>query len=293
MATVVGDLDSIIQTVVGPEIELTSRQNVLMRGLVDVREFPRNKGNPLDRPKLGKLVAYDMTEGVEVTNEQVYSDSDVSINPTEVGLLTILTRRTLGRAPAGFQKQCVEENTRAYAEKLEKDLLALFSGFSGGLSGANAAISFGQIGAQITNLRSASEPGPAPHFGVLHPAHAWDIRSAIMGLTVGSGLVLGTGGIIAPENPNKAMRDAALQPLLGVPMYQSGLIAVDASDDAYSFVGSKYAIMLYINEAGTMDKQWNARRRAWDLVYTGEYAAVEWVDSYGRYLLADATAPTA
>ena len=292
MAIVVGDLDSIIQ-VTTAEVELPSRQDVLMRGLVDVRTFPRNKGNPLDRPKLGKLTAYDLTEGVEIANEQVYSDTDVSINPTEVGLLTILTRRTLGRAPAGFQQQCVQENKRAYGEKLEKDLLALFSGFSGGLSGANAALTFGQVGAYITQMRGASEPGPRPHYGVLHPNHTWDVRSAIMGLTTGSGLVLGTGGIIAPENPNKAMRESSIGSLLGVPMYESGLINVDSSDDAYSAVFSKYAIMLYINEEGMMDKQWNARRRAWDLVYTGEYAAVEWVDSYGRYLLADATAPTA
>lgn len=292
MATTVANLDSVIQ-VMTAEMELTARQDVLMRGLVDVRTFPKHKGSPLDRPKLGKLTAYDLVEGVAITNEQVYIDTDVSVNPTEVGLLTIVTRRMLGRAPSGFEAQIVRENKRAYAEKMEKDLLTLFSGFSVGLSGANAGISVGQFGAYITRVRGASEPGPEPLYAVLHPNHVWDIRSAIMGLTVGSGLVLNTGGIIAPENPNRAMREKSLGSFLGVPTFQSGLIAVDSSDDAYSGIFSKYAIMLYVNEEGSTDRQENARLRGWDLVYTGEYAAAEWVDAYGAYLLADATAPTA
>jgi hypothetical protein len=284
--TKVADLDSIIQTITAAT-QLTSRNEVVMRQLVRVLEMPEHKGNPIDRPKLGKLIAHDLTEGVDIAAPQSLVDTDVSINPLEVGLQTILTDRNLSRSPAGFLQMVKEEHRRAYAEKLDEDLLALFSGFSNGHSGANSAVTVGHFGGGHAFIKGNTEPGPDPIYAVMHPYHAWDVIGGLIPLSSGNVSAAAGSGI-----SEHVLATASIGKIFNTMVFEDGNISVDSSDDSYSAVFSKEAIMLIVVDEGSMRSERNESLRAWELNFVGEYGLGEWVDSYGYYVLGDATAPS-
>lgn len=296
MTTRIADLDSIIQVIVA-ETHLTSRQGTVMRGLVREIPYPEGSGSPWDRPKLGKLGASSLTEGLPIAAAQRLTDTDVSINPAEVGLQTVLTDTMLKRAHGGFVLQVAEEHSRAYGEKLDKDLLGLFSGLGNGLSSTSNALTLGNIGAGRARVKGASEPGPDPIFMVLHTYQAWDIQSSIIPIQDTTTATYSSAGRLSAGGPvmaaDQILRTGMLGTLFGIPVLESGLISVDSSDDAYGAVFSKEAFILLTVDEGSMRPQRFEAQRATELNFVGEYGFGEWVDSYGYYLLTDASAPTA
>lgn len=290
--TTVAQLDSIIQTIVA-ETQFTARHKTVMRQLVRVLDMPEHEGSPIDRPKIGKLVAGGLVEGMDIASPQPFTDTDVSINPTEVGLQSVLTDRMIRRAPSGFREMAAEEHARAYAEKMDTDLLGLFSGFSTGISNASNALTVDDLGVGRTNVKGNSEPGPDPLYGVLHPYQAWDIHRGLVPIHAGSAasdvdaLLFPVGGV-----SEMVLREAGIGRLFGVTWFEDGNISTDSGDDAYGAVFSKEAIMLIVTSEGSMRPERDESLRAWELNYVGEYGFAEWVDSYGFYLFTDAAAPS-
>ena len=293
--TGVADLDSIIQTVVTDTI-LTARQMPVCRRMFRNYMVPEHRGSPFDLPKLGKLTAYPVAEGADYVAPQSLTDTDVSVNPTETIVQTMVTKRMLGRAPSDLKSMINEEHARAWSERMDLDGLALFSGFATGLSATNTTLFVGNFGAGRARVKGNAEPAPDPIVAILHPYHFWDLLAGSIPLSQGTTAVYsGQGNMMGGNAPNYANAAAGynMRELFGVPIVEDGLITVDASDDAYSFIGSRQALYLCITDEGHMDPQWDASARAWELNFVGEYAWVERVDLWGYFLLADATAPTA
>ena len=218
---------------------------------------------------------------------QKLQDTDISINPTEVGLQSILTRRMLDRAPAGFMELAIMEHKNAWKEKNEPDLLGLFSGFSVVIGAAGSALILGEVGAGSMRLRGATEPGPKPHVLVLHPYHIWSVFGGVVPLTSGA-VAAGGGGAVSDE----VLRENFVTRLLGMDLFESALISIDSSDDGYGVAMSKAAIILIVTHEGDIDPEWNASLRGWELNFVGEYGYAEWTDSYGVALLGDLAVPT-
>ena len=290
--TTVADLTSIIQVIVA-ETQFTTRHNTVMRPLVRVLDMPEHKGNPIDRPKMGRLTAGSLTEGEDIASPQTVTDTDISINPLEVGLQSVLTDRMISRAPGGFEMMVATEHARAFAEKFDTDLLGLFSGFSIGRDDVGNSLGVAEIGAGRANIKSASEPGPDPLFVVLHTNHAWDIVDGLIPL-VGAATPGGLDNIVFPIDgvSNQALMNANIGKLFSMAVFESGLIAVDSNDDAYSAVFSKEALLLVVTDEGSMRPERDESLRATELNYVGEYGFGEWVNSYGYFLRKDAAAPS-
>lgn len=293
--TGVADLDSIIQVVVTDTI-FTARQAPVMRRAVRNLMLPSKRGSPFDLPKLGKLTAYPVSEGNDYTAPESVTDSDVSVNPTEVIVQTMLTDRMLNRAPGDIQAMVSEEHARAYAERMDLDGLALFSGFSNGLSAAGSALLVANFGAGRARVKGNAEPGPDPVVAVLHPYQYWDILAGTIPVSQGTTAVYALQGNAltgnSPEAANRAI-SGGLRELFGVPILEAGLIQADASDDGYGAILSRDAIYLCITDEGHMAPQRDESARAWELNFVGEYAFVERVDAWGYYFLTDMAAPTA
>lgn len=293
--TGVPDLDAIIQTIVADTI-LTSRQMPVMRQVCRNFLLPMKKGSPFDLPKLGKLTAVAVSEGQDYESPQSITDTKVTVNPTEVIVQTMLTKRMLSRSPAEIEALIREEHSRAWAERMDLDGLAMFSGFSNGLSSAGNSLTVANFGAGRARVKGNAEPGPDPIVAVLHPYNLWDILAGTIPLTTGTTVVYPVQGSVmggnSPEYANRAL-SGGLRELFGVPIYEDGLITQDSGDDSYNAIFSRNALYLCITDQGSMDPQWDASARAWELNFVGEYAFVERVDAWGYYLFVDALAPTA
>ena len=245
--------------------------------------MPEHKGHPIDIPRLGTLTAQSLTEGVDLASPQTLGDSDVSISPEEVGLQVILTDRMLDRAPAGFFNMVADECGRAYAEKLDTDLLSLLDGLSTSTPGAGIVL-------QLTDLSNArayvrgnpTEPGPEPLYCVLHPYHLNSIVNELVPVT--------NVAAMPPDISEEVLRNyfVGKTKIFGMPVFEDGNIAVDANNDAKGGVFSKKAFILIVTQEAKPRTQEDTSLRATELNLIGEYGYAEWQDSFGVEIFAEA-----
>lgn len=283
--TQISSLGDIIQTIVGETI-YTQRQKVVMRQLVRTLVWPDGKGHPLDLPKLGKLTANALVEGVDMNNPETLTDTKVTITPTNVGLQVFLTDRMLNRAPPGFGKMVAEEMARAYGEKMDKDLLGLFSGFANGLSASTAALNVGNLGAGRARIKgNTTEAAPEPIHCVLHPYHLWDIHSSLLPLASG---VMAAG---ATDEISAEVLRAKMGHAFAMDIWEAGNIG-GTPTTTYSAIFSKEGLLLVIVDEGRARSQRDESALGDEVNFVGEYGYGERTDVFGYFLLADATAPT-
>ena len=288
MTSTVADLDSLIQVVVG-QMRMTARHATPMAGLVTRVDMPQNRGNPFDLPKMGLLNAVGLQEGVDYNSFETVSDTDVSIDPTEVGVFVALTDRLRRRAPGQFQQQVVQESRRAYSYKLDLDLLRQLDSFSTSLAGAGNVLQIGHLSASRALVKGGSEPGEGPVYAVLHPYAIKDIVDDLV--PAGSNAIAAgisddiTRGYLTENYVGRTK-------LYGMDIFEDGNIEIDSGDDVKGGVFCKNAIFLGITLEPSPETQRDASARADELVIIGEYGYAEWLDSAGVELFSDAVAPT-
>ena len=81
--------------------------------------------------------------------------------------------------------------------------------------------------------------------------------------------------------------------LFNVPIFHDGNISIDSEDDAYSAVYSKLAFIYLVGWSPDTWIEEDKSLRGWEIGIVADYGMVEEDDSYGRYILCDASAPTA
>ena len=286
--TTASDLDSLIQVIVG-EMRFTARHAVPMANLVTRVDMPENRGSPFDLPKLDTLTAVNLTEGVDVTSFETVTDSDVSIDPTEVGVFVALTDRSLRRAPAAFESAVAGEAARAYAYKLDLDLLRQLDSFSTSLVGAGSAVGINHLSAARSRVKGGSEPGQGPVHVVLHP---FGIKDIVDDLVPGASNAIPAG--ISDDVTRQYLTENFVgnTKLYGMSVWEDGNIELDTLDDAIGGLFCQNAIFLAITMEPTQEKQRDASLRGDEIVIVGEYGYAEWLDAAGVELYHDATAPT-
>ena len=287
--TTASDLDSLIQVIVG-EMRFTARHAVPMANLVTRVDMPENRGSPFDLPKLDTLTAVNLTEGVDVTSFETVTDSDVSIDPTEVGVFVALTDRSLRRAPAAFESAVAGEAARAYAYKLDLDLLRQLDSFSTSLVAAGSPVGIGHLAAGRSRVKGGSEPGQGPVHVVLHP---FGIKDIVDDLVPGASNAIPAG--ISDDVTRQYLTENFVgnTKLYGMSIWEDGNIELDTLDDAIGGLFCQNAIFLAITMEPTQEKQRDASLRGDEIVIVGEYGYAEWLDSAGIQLIHDAVVPVA
>jgi len=287
--TTASDLDSLIQVIVG-EMRFTARHAVPMANLVTRVDMPENRGSPFDLPKMGTLTAVNLTEGVDVTSFETVTDTDVSIDPTEVGVFVALTDRSLRRAPAAFESAVAGEAARAYAYKLDLDLLRQFSSFSNTLGSASNDMTIGYLSAGRARVKGGSEPGQGPVHVVLHP---FGIKDIVDDIVPSATNVIPAG--ISDDVTRQYLTENFVgnTKLYGMSIWEDGNIELDTLDDAIGGLFCQNAIFLAITMEPTQEKQRDASLRGDEIVIVGEYGYAEWLDAAGIQLIHDAQVPTA
>lgn len=211
----------------------------------------------------GRLTAYSLSDGVDMTQAQSLADTTTSYTPAEVGVQVVIAYTTLSRvADADLLRRTGRMMHNAYDLKEDADGCAQFSSFVPILGSAGTVMSIGHALAgssrlRIGNDRANPEPAPAPYYGILHPLQLGTIAANLAALsTTGAGTTItseGTyGGLRTPGST--ALSDAqmrkgpdAVGSLFGVEYYGDANIAVDSSDDGSGAIFSKEALV-YVSE---------------------------------------------
>lgn len=252
----------------------TAVEQSLLLGLVTRYDIGSVAGKTVQVPKYPAITAANLTEGTDMSATEV-STSSVTITVGEVGSQVVLT----DMAAFGAGNPAQELGTvlgNAIATKMDKDLIALFDGFSSSIGTAGAEITVADLFKAAATLRANKATGQ--YSAVLHPYQAYQLKANLTNTFANP-----NGG----DLQNEAMRNGFVGSIAGINIYESANISVDGSDDAKGAVFAPEALAIAMKRDFNIETERNASLRAWELNATAVYGVGELDDSYGVEILSD------
>jgi len=276
-------LNDLLPSIVA-EALFVAQERSIMRGLVRNFTLPLGSGKTVTVPVYPKQTAAGVNEGTDLTNTEVATSGAV-LTVGEVGIMTTVTDMARNASASNVIADVGRLFGEAIAAKMDKDLTALFAGFSAGEGDYTTQITAEAIFKSVAKLRGAGVD-PAGCVAVLHPEIAFDLKKAL----TTSGSVAFTGGGGVTNVANEAMQMGFVGMLAGIPIYETSNI--DYVTNAGDFPGAVFhrdALGLAMMQDIKIETQRDASLRADELVATAVYGVGELYDGYGRYLKYDSS----
>ena len=273
-ATTSSTLDDLFANII-MQARFTAEENSLMAGLITRYDIGNVAGTTIQVPKYPAVTAADLTEGTDMSSSTV-STSGVTVTVGEVGAQVLLT----DMAAMGAGNPAQELGTvlgNSIATKMDKDIIALFDGFSTSLGSAGTEITVADLFKAAATLRNAKATGPV--YAVVHPYHAYQLSANLTNTFANP-----NGG----DLQNEAMRNGFVGSIGGIEVYQSANITPDGSDDAKGAVFTREALCIAMKRDFNLETERDASNRAFELNATAVYGVGELDDSFGVEMLFDA-----
>ena len=273
-ATTSSTLDDLFANII-MQARFTAEENSLMAGLITRYDIGNVAGTTIQVPKYPAVTAADLTEGTDMSSSTV-STSGVTVTVGEVGAQVLLT----DMAAMGAGNPAQELGTvlgNSIATKMDKDIIALFDGFSTSIGAAAQEITVADLFKAAATLRNAKATGPV--YAVVHPFHAYQLSANLTNTFANP-----NGG----DLQNEPIRNAFEGSIGGIEVYQSANITVDGSDDAKGAVFTREALCIAMKRDFNLETERDASNRAFELNATAVYGVGELDDTYGVEMLFDA-----
>lgn len=271
-------LNDLLPSIVA-EAMFVANERSIMRNLVKNYDLPMNSGKTITVPRYPVQSAAAVNEGTDLTNTAVSTDG-ATLTVGEVGIMTTVTDYARMTSASNVIADVGRLFGEAIAKKIDKDLLALFSGFSTDVGGASTAMSASLVAKAVATLRANSVPGDEL-FCVLHPYVAYDLKANLTNTWANP-----NGGLIQ----NEAMATGYVGTLFGVPVFESANIAnTGTAGDYVGGVFHRNALGLAMLQDIRIETQRDASLRADEVVATATYGVGELYDTYGVGITADSS----
>ena len=240
-------------------------------------------GKSVEVPIYSAVSAAAVSEASDLSNTAIDPTSK-TITCSEHGIMTTLTDLGRNAAPRNVAADIGRLFGEAIAKKIDKDLTALFGGFSTTVGSNSTAMSASLIFQAVAKLRAAGVPGENLS-AVIHPQVAFDLKS---GLT----------NTFANPNPgvgNEALRTGLVGQIAGVNIFETSNIA-DASGNDPGTTGDYKGAVFHSDALGLammqdlkIETQRDASLRADEIVATAVYGVGELDDSKGCEVESDSS----
>jgi len=240
-------------------------------------------GKSVEVPIYSAVSAAAVSEASDLSNTAIDPTSK-TITCSEHGLMTTLTDLARNSAPRNVAGDIGRLFGEAIAKKIDKDLTALFGGFSTTVGSASTAMSASLIFQAVAKLRANSVPGDNLN-AVIHPQVAFDLKS---GLT----------NTFANPNPgvgNEALRSGLVGQIAGVNIFETSNMTDSSSNDPGTTGDYKGAVFhpealgLAMMQDLKIETQRDASLRADEIVATAVYGVSELNDTNGCEVEADSS----
>lgn len=275
----IASMNSLFNTIYEDTL-FVAREMSLMSGLV----FPYTGTGMADR-KVGiypQATAQVVAEGEAFSNPlNMTKTLKMTISPFKVKTQAILTDERLATDPEDARQAASREMGQAIAQKIDEDLLGLFSSFDTDKGTAGSALTIRRVAAAMSVLRNSNVSNPLSV--VLHPYGWFDIWIEL-GQPQANQALLG-------DTANQALRDYFVGSWINMNWYTSSNISVDSADDAVSAVFHREALALDVRKAITPEVARDADRDAWKINMSAWYGKAVRRSDYGVALTHDATEP--
>ena len=273
-ATTSSTLDDLFVNIVA-QARFTAEEQSLMRNLVTLYNITGTPGKTVQVPKYPSITAAALTEGTDMSSTAV-STSSVTVTVGEVGAQVLLTdMATYGAGDPAAELGTVLGN--AIATKMDKDLLALFDGFSTSLGATTTELTVAYLFQAAATLRANKAMGRM--VGVFHPYQTYALKANLTNTFANP-----NGG----DLQNEAMRNGYVGTIAGIDIFESANVTIDGSGDAKGAIFTPEALCMALKRDFNIEPQRDASNRAWELNATAIYGVAELDDSYGVEMYFDA-----
>ena len=271
-----------LYTEIVAEALFVASERSIMRPLV--RNYAVTGGGlSVEVPIYSAVSAAAVSEGSDLSSTAIDPTSK-TITCSEHGIMTTLTDLGRSSAPRNVAADIGRLFGEAIAKKVDKDLTALFGGFSTTVGSASTTMSAALIFQAVAKLRANSVPGDNLN-AVIHPQVAFDLKS---GLT----------NTFANPNPgvgNEILRSSLVGQIAGVNIFETSNMTDSSSNDPGTTGDYKGAVFhpdalgLAMMQDLKIETQRDASLRADEIVATAVYGVGELNDTNGCEIEADST----
>lgn len=276
-------LNDLLPSIVA-EAMFVANERSIMRGLVKNYSLSAGQGKTVTVPIYPQISAAAITEGDIVTNTAV-STSGVTLTVATNAIRTMVSDLSVASSASNVVADLGRLFGEGIARKIDKDLTALFAGFSAGTGDYSGAITAEAIFTAAAKLRGQGID-PAGMVCVLHPEIAFDLKKAL----TTSGSVAFTAGGVFGDAANQAMVQGYVGQLAGVPIYETSNIDYDTN--AGDFPGAVFhrdALGLAMIGDVTIETARRIDYLSTEVVAACHYGVGELQDGLGRFLKYDSS----
>ena len=293
MATTTGELGDTIPTII-EEAQFTAQFKAVMRPLC--WNIPKGKGTTVNVPYFGEATSRQLTEGVDMANDEKMNDTNVQITPYEAGLKIILTDVVIEDDNEALIRAAGVVLGDAYEKKRDTDLLARLDNATNSLAGAGTTLTMGHIAAARAllggNATSSGGPAPTPYVTVIHPFQELDIVDVLTPLVPVASTTAAAGAMGGMAED--VLRNYSIGRLFGGPVINDGNLIADTADDIKGgmFAAGNRGGIIYVSAREPMVKPTRDESlRGWELVYVGRYGVGNYLNGWTVELYTDAATP--
>ena len=276
-----GNLEN-AQRIIISTARYTEEHNAPAMNLIEQFSLPKGS-KQVTVPKVGQMDMTDLVDGQDIIDEEDIGMTTVDLTAAEVGAKIVITDKLARQSAENVFSIIGRQLGDGMARKKDKDVLALYSGFSTDIGSAGRSMSLANVSATVAYARG-NKFGSEVYI-VQHPFAVWDIANTAV-----------TASTTYPV-PNGWSADllgnffSGLRPINGVPIFEDGNITIDSSDDAVGVCADKSALAVLKSVDTRTERQRDASLRATEVVITADYGVFELDDSKGVALTLDAGTP--
>ena len=245
-----------------------------------IQHFKLAKGEKsITIPFTGKATAVALTDGVDMADSAAIGFSSTSLTTAEVGVKFIVSDKLVRQANDDIFRIVGKQGGEALARKADRDIIALFDGFSeaSGSTGTNVTMAFFMncITRMEAGYAGTGEPAPTPYACVLHPYNVAALRNA----------AAVAGGTTYPwaDGYSQDMLRKWLDLVIGdVPIFKDGNIDINATSTAAKGAMFSKSAMAYVeSQAPNVERERDASLRATEINFVTDYGVFELKDDFG------------
>jgi N4-gp56 family major capsid protein len=281
MASTTTSLDDLLPLIRQEALFVASERSI-MRGLVKNYTLAPGQGKQVSVPIYPIQTAAVITEGNEVTDTTV-STSVANLTVGTVAIRTLLTDLARASAASNVVADLGKLFGEAVARKMDQDLTALFSSFSGA-NNYDRSITAADIFAAVATLKANAVPTEGM-VAVLHPSIAYDLKASLT--NTGN---TPFGAFSGSDVSNEAMRTGFVGTLAGIPVFETSNIANNGTAGDYpGAVFQMDALGLGMIGDIAIETQRRASFLGDDIVCSAYYGTGILQSGYGRVLAFDSS----
>ena len=260
----------------------TEEHNAPAMALIEQFNLPSGS-KQVTVPKVGSLTMSDLTDGLDIVDEESIGMTTVDLTASEVGAKIIITDKLARQSAENVFSIIGRQLGDGMARKKDVDVLALYSGFSTDIGAAGRSMSLANVSATVAYAKGKKFGSNV--YIVQHPFAVWDIANTAVTASTTYPVPAGWSADLLGNF------FSGLRPMNGVPIFEDGNITIDSNDDAVGVCADKSALAVLKSVDTRTERQRDASLRATEVVITADYGVFELDDSKGVALTLDAGTP--